>query len=51
MKRDRSEQHDLASAQPATVEKLSAMWQKIDSDYAERREKAPPTKKARMKKV
>ena len=51
MKHDRGEQHDLAAAQPATVEKLSAMWKKLDSGFAERREKAPPTTKARMKKV
>jgi hypothetical protein len=49
LKRDRSEQHDQAKSQPATVEKMSAMWQKLDSGFVERREKAAPTTKTRMK--
>jgi len=48
LKRDRSEQQDLAKSQPATVEKMSAMWQKLDSGFVERREKAAPTAKVRM---
>jgi arylsulfatase len=51
LKRDRSEQHDLASSQPTAVEKLSAMWQKLDTDFVERREKTPPTTKTRMKRA
>ena len=50
LKRDRSEQHDLATLQPATVEKLSMLWTKLDREYVQRREFSPATAKVRMKK-
>jgi len=51
LKRDRAEQHDLARDQPVTVEKLAAMWRRLDDDFVKSREKAPPTTKTRMKKA
>ena len=49
LKRDRSEQHDLAASQAATVEKLSTLWMKLDAAFVQKRESSPVTGKVRMK--
>ena len=48
LKRDRSEQHDLAASQPDRVNQLAGLWQDRDTEYARVREAAPPTNKKRM---
>jgi arylsulfatase len=48
LKRDRSEQHNLAAAQPARVAAMSAQWTALDEDFIKRREAAPPSKRPRL---
>jgi arylsulfatase A-like enzyme len=50
MKTDRSEQHDVAKDSPATLDRLTAMWRKLDDGFVQRRESAPPTTKELMPK-
>jgi arylsulfatase len=51
LKRDRSEQHNLAKDQPATVERLAGMWRKLDEGFVLRRENSPSTPKTRMRRA
>ncbi len=51
LKRDRGEQHNLAQAQPATVERLSAMWRRLDDGFVQQRESAPPSTKPLLKRT
>ena len=51
LKHDRSEQHDLAAAQPATVQKLSALWRQLDARFVEQRENSPATTKPLLKRT
>lgn len=48
MKKDRSEQHDMASAQPETTTRLAALWQKVDDSFSKQRDSGLPTTKTRM---
>ena len=48
LSKDRCEQHDLAAAQPERVQKLAAMWNAHDTEYARVRESAPATARVRM---
>jgi arylsulfatase A-like enzyme len=38
---DRSEQKDLASAQPELAHRLAAKWKSVDDDFTRVRESAP----------
>jgi arylsulfatase len=51
MKKDRSEQVNLAAKQPETVERLSGMWRKLDEGFVQKRESAPASEKVRMKRI
>jgi len=48
LSKDRSEQHDVAAAQPERVKKMTALWTQQDSEYTRIREAAPASTKARM---
>jgi arylsulfatase len=45
---DRSEQHDLSSADPARVKEMSALWQSHDEEFTRTRESAPRSVKKLM---
>ena len=45
---DRSEQHNLANANPDRIAKMAALWQQHDEEYVRSREAAPATTKKRM---
>ena len=48
MKKDRSEQHDLAAEQPARVNAMAAQWKALDDEFVRVREAAPASGKKRM---
>ena len=51
LKKDRSEQHNLATDQSQVAAKLAAQWTSIDEGFTKTREAAPETTKARMKRA
>jgi len=48
MATDRCEQHDLASAQPARLKQLAAMWKERDDEFVRVRDSAAPSTRKRM---
>ena len=48
MAKDRSEQHNIAAANPAMLRSMAERWQQLDEGYRVKREGAAPTKKIRM---
>jgi arylsulfatase len=48
---DRCEQRNLASSEPARVQKLAAEWTALDTGFVKARESSPPSEKALMKRA
>ncbi len=51
LKRDRSEQHNVAALEPARVERMAERWERLDRGFSQKRELAMPSGKVRMKRV